>query len=301
MNRDLALVFIFFLFILLSPGSDASSFPYRIWNLHRRFALSKDPPQSVAPAPGPSSVINGKLSRGAPKSSPTPVIPPFPSSTDGFTTEKCDSSSKTCHDLKNMTACLLLAEQAVMEQYLLIQNDGETSLKVNVIVSDAKYKEIQVPEHHAKKVNISDFPGNSMIILDAGNGKCIVHVGLLTKSGSIFKQISSYVTHLNIVSGSYLLFSIVLIIGGVWACCKMRTKERHADGIPYQELELAEHDSSPTNDLEAAEGWDQGWDDDWDESKPANKSHSDMKANGSSNGINSRTSDRNGWENDWDN
>ncbi|KAA0051999.1 uncharacterized protein E6C27_scaffold60G004830 [Cucumis melo var. makuwa] len=133
--------------------------------------------------------------------------------------------------LKN---CFLTAE---VEQYLLIQNDGETSLKVNVIVSDTKYKEIQVPEHHAKKVNISDFPGNSMIILDAGNGKCIVH-----------------------------------------------------------ELELAEHDSSPTNDLEAAEGWDQGWDDDWDESKPANRSSSDMKANG----INSKTSDRNGWENDWD-
>ena len=76
----------------------------------------------------------------------------------------------------------------------------------------------------------------------------------------------------------------------------MKTKERHANGIPYQELELAEHDSSPTNDLEAAEGWDQGWDDDWDESKPANRSSSDMKANG----INSKTSDRNGWENDWD-
>lgn len=299
MNRDLAFVFVFFLFILVSPGSDAS-FPDRIWNRHLRFALSKGSPQSVAPAPGPNSVINGKLSGGAQKSSPTPAIPPFPSSTDGFTTEKCDSSYKTCHDLKNMTACILFAEQ-VAEQYLLIQNDGETTLKVNVIVSDAKYKEIQVPEHHAKKVNISDFPGNSMIILDAGNGNCIVHVGPLTKNGSIFKQISSYVTHLNLVSGSYLLFSIVLIIGGIWACCKMGTKERQANGIPYQELELAEHDTSPNNDLEAAEGWDQGWDDDWDESKPANKSSSDMKANGSSNGIiNSRTSDRNGWGNDWD-
>ncbi|XP_050938743.1 uncharacterized protein LOC103496622 isoform X2 [Cucumis melo] len=236
------------------------------------------------------------FSRGATTSSATPAIPPSPNSTDGFTTEKCDSSYKTCHDLKDLSACLLSAEQAEVEQYLLIQNDGETSLKVNVIVSDTKYKEIQVPEHHAKKVNISDFPGNSMIILDAGNGKCIVHVRSLTKNGSIFKQISSYVTHLNLVSGSYLLFSIVFIIGGIWACCKMKTKERHANGIPYQELELAEHDSSPTNDLEAAEGWDQGWDDDWDESKPANRSSSDMKANG----INSKTSDRNGWENDWD-
>ncbi|XP_031743958.1 uncharacterized protein LOC101213740 isoform X2 [Cucumis sativus] len=236
------------------------------------------------------------FSRGAPTNSPTPAIPPFPKSTDGFTTEKCDSSYKTCHDLKDLIACLLSAEQAEVEQYLLIQNNGETSLKVNVTVSDTKYKEIQVPEHHAKKVNISDFPGNSMIILDAGNGKCIVHLGSLTKNGSIFKQISSYVTHLNLVSGSYLLLSIVFIVGGIWACCKMKTKERHANGIPYQELELAEHDTSPTNDLEAAEGWDQGWDDDWDESKPSNKSSSDMKANG----INSRTSDRNGWENDWD-
>lgn len=41
---------------------------------------------------------------------------------------------------------------AAVEQYLLIQNVGETSVKVNVTISDAKYKEIQVPEHHAKKV-----------------------------------------------------------------------------------------------------------------------------------------------------
>lgn len=154
--------------------------------------------------------------------------------------------------------------------------------------------------HILFQVNISDVPGNSVIILDAGHGKCMIHVGSLTKNGSIFKQISSHVTHLNLVSGSYLLFSIVLIIGGVWACCKMGTKERHTDGVPYQELELAEHDSSPTNDLEAAEGWDQGWDDDWDEPKPANKSSSQTKANGSSNGINSRTPDRDGWGNDWD-
>lgn len=153
--------------------------------------------------------------------------------------------------------------------------------------------------HIQFQVNISDVPRSSMIILDAGNGKCIIHVGSVTKNGSIFKQISSYVTHLNLVSGSFLLFSIVFIIGGVWACCKMGTKERHADGVLYQELELAEHDSSPTNDLEAAEGWDQGWDDDWDDSKPVDKSSSHTKANGSSNGINTRTSDRDGWGNDW--
>ena len=51
--------------------------------------------------------------------------------------------------LKN---CFLTAE---VEQYLLIQNNGETSLKVNVTVSDTKYKEIQVPEHHAKKVLVN--------------------------------------------------------------------------------------------------------------------------------------------------
>ncbi|XP_023549795.1 uncharacterized protein LOC111808188 [Cucurbita pepo subsp. pepo] len=297
MNRDFVLVIVFFVLILVSPGSDAS-LTDRIWNLHLRFSLLKDSPERIAPAPGPSSVINGKLIGGVPISSPTPAIPPFPSSTDGFTLEKCDRN-KTCHDLKKMTACLQFAEQAMVEQYLLIQNDGETSLKVNVIVSDAKYKDVQVPEHHAKKVNVSDIPETSTIILDAGNGKCVIHVGSPTKNGSIVKQTSSYVTHLNLISGSYLLFSIILIIGGVWACCKMRTKERHANGIPYQELELAEHDSSPTNDLEAAEGWDQGWDDDWDESKPANKSNSDIKGNGS-NGINSRTSERNGWGNDWD-
>ncbi|XP_022134448.1 uncharacterized protein LOC111006692 [Momordica charantia] len=294
MNPHLPLLFAFFLLI---RGSDAS-FP----DDHFRFALSEVSPQSKAPAPGPgpSSVTNRKFSGGAPKSSPTPAIPPFTSLVDGFTTEKCNSSYNTCHDLENMTACLLFAEHAVVEQYLLIQNDGETSMKVNIIISNAKYKEIKIPEHHAKKVNISDVPGNSMITLEAGNGKCMIHVGLLTKSGSILKKISFYLNHLNLVSGSYLLFAIVLIIGGVWACCNMGTKERHADGVPYQELELAEHDSSPTNDLEAAEGWDQGWDDDWDESKSTNKSSAQMKANGSSNGLNSKTSDRDGWGNDWD-
>ncbi|XP_022989968.1 uncharacterized protein LOC111486999 [Cucurbita maxima] len=281
MNRDLALVYVFFVLNLASRESNAS-FSGRIWNLHLRYALSKDSPQSIAPtpapAPGPSSV------------SPTPAIPPFPISTYGSSMKKCNPSYNTCHDLENMTACLLFAEKATVEQYLLIQNAGGTSLKVNVIISDAKFKEIQVPEHQSRKVNISDVLENSKIVLDAGSGKCEILLGSPMKSGSTFEQISSYVTHLHLVSGSYILLSIVLIIGGVWACCKIGTKERRADGVPYQELELAEQDSSPSNDLEASEGWDQGWDDDWDEPKPANKSNSQTKASGSSNGISSRTS-----------
>jgi len=95
------------------------------------------------------------------------------------------------------------------------------------------------------------------------------------------------------VYGAYFLFAIVLMAGGVWACCWFGKRKARSE-IPYQELEMSMPESAAV--AETADGWDQDWDDDWDEEKavtsPGAKSIS-------ANGLTSRTPNKEGWE-DWD-
>lgn len=77
---------------------------------------------------------------------------------------------------------------------------------------------------------------------------------------------------------------------------------RHADGVPYRELEMGHPDSPPGNsNVETADRWDQGWgDDEWDEIKAVKSPRARRNGNVSTNGLTSRSSDRDGWENNWD-
>lgn len=56
-------------------------------------------------------------------------------------------------------------------------------------------------------------------------------------------------------------------------------------------------ESSLSNTVETAEGWDEGWDDDWDEENAVKSQHT---GNISANGLTSRTPNKAEWENDWD-
>lgn len=117
--------------------------------------------------------------------------------------------------------------------------------------------------------------------------------------GDFLQQLPSYYKQLTPIYGAYLLFLIALIVGGTWACCKIRKRKRR-DGVPYQELEMGVPESASAVNLEAAEGWDDGWDDDWDEDKAVRSPGGRHVGSISSSGLTARSSNKDGWGNDWD-
>ncbi|KAA8517543.1 hypothetical protein F0562_017827 [Nyssa sinensis] len=150
-----------------------------------------------------------------------------------------------------------------------------------------------------RKINVSLTTGhNTKIVLNAGNGDCVLQTGPLVYGGNILKQLPSYYKLVTPIYGAYFLFLIALIVGGTWACCKFRKRKRH-NGIPYQELEMGLPEAASAVNVDTAEGWDQGWDDDWDEEKAVKSPGGRHVGSVSANGLTSRTSNRDGWENDW--
>ena len=143
------------------------------------------------------------------------------------------------------------------------------------------------------QVHVSD-GGSPSILLNAGNGKCIIHLGS-TVPNNLLKNLPSYASHVTPTHGAYLFGLIAIIIGGTWACCRLAKKGKQIDGIPYQELEMAQPDSPTANQMETTDGWDQGWDDDWDDIKTVKSPNACQNGNASLNGFSSRSSDGHGW------
>lgn len=141
-----------------------------------------------------------------------------------------------------------------------------------------------------------------MVVLNAGNGACVIHLELHVYNNGFFKNFPNYTDYVTPLNGAYLLILTAFIIGGIWTCCVLGKRGRHTDGVPYQELEMGQHPDSLSGDgnVETAEGWDQGWDDDWQESKAVKSPRARRNGNVTSNGLTSRSSNRDGWENNWD-
>uniref|UniRef100_A0A5B7BIK2 DUF7356 domain-containing protein n=1 Tax=Davidia involucrata TaxID=16924 RepID=A0A5B7BIK2_DAVIN len=248
---------------------------------------------------------NEKTIRVSPSPSPVPSANDFGhmNSEDDhtYTNERCEMVSNKCQDNKNMTACIPHAGSGSQGSFLLIQNDGEISLKVNftILPVNITYGEIDLLEHRAKKINISaNVEGSQSIVLHAGNGDCEIHMRSSAPE-NFYKQFP-YATYVTPINGAYLLFLTALIIGGTWACCKLGKRGRNLDGVPYQELEMGQQESLSGMNVETAEGWDQGWDDDWDEEKAVKSPSGNHVGNGQANGFTSRSSKSDGWGNDWD-
>ncbi|XP_048325519.2 uncharacterized protein LOC107414000 isoform X2 [Ziziphus jujuba] len=279
MNRNPTGLVLVLVFLIVFHGCDAS-----LLSKIRKLAAGIDPknnnvPQEISPSVSPSPVpgvdllTNGGIvsnSENHKKNVQTPYTSPAPSpaGAESQITERCMGSSESCHYQKdiNMTACLYSPSNANKELFLLIQNDGESFLEVDVTILNVENtsQEINVTNHHVKKVHVSD-GGSPSIVLNAGNGKCIIHLGS------------------------------TLVIGGTWACCKLRKKGPQVDGIAYQELEMAQPDSPTANHAETTDGWDQGWDDDWDDVETVKSPSARQNGNASLNGRTSRSSDKDGW------
>lgn len=150
------------------------------------------------------------------------------------------------------------------------------------------------------QINISSaISENIELVLNAGNGVCVLHLNPLLSEGNFFLNLPSYEKLVTPINGAYFLIVTVVIFGGSWACCMFRKRRRH-DGIAYQELEMGLPESMAATEIESAEGWDQGWDDDWDENNAVKSPAGRHVANISANGLTARSSNRDGWENDWD-
>lgn len=246
----------------------------------------KEEPNPVPPSPSPVLSVDpatNKSGEGTSGNVPTPANLPKEEPIDGLTDERCEISLNPCHDEGSMTACIKTSRGG-HELLLLVQNDGESILKVK-ISPDNIIPEMQIPKHQAKKINISATAISSpSIVLNAGKGDCVIHMAVAPISAPFFA------THrVTPIHGAYLLAFLAVIIGGILAWWKWGKKRRQIDGIPYQELEMERQDSISDLNMETgADGWDQGWDDDWDEDKAVKSpSGRNTKANGN-------------WENNWD-
>ncbi|XP_058209338.1 uncharacterized protein LOC131322149 isoform X2 [Rhododendron vialii] len=218
--------------------------------------------------------------------------------------ETCDGSTNQCSILETLTGCIQRFETGSKDLVLLIQNEGESAVKGNITISTSlgKVMNYEIPKHQTEGISVSQTIGGNTrtkIILKSGNGECTLQMGPHQSKGDFLQRLPSYYKQLTPIYGAYLLFLIALIVGGTWACCKIRKRKRH-DGVPYQELEMGVPESASAVNLEAAEGWDDGWDDDWDEDKAVRSPGGRHVGSISSSGLTARSANKDGWGNDWD-
>ncbi|KAK2981838.1 hypothetical protein RJ640_010355, partial [Escallonia rubra] len=188
------------------------------------------------------------------------------------------------------------------EEYLLVKNEGEVTINVSLTAlgSVGNFSQpFEISNHQSKEINISTVEKSAKIVLNAGNGEeCVLHMGTPKSEGNFFRQVTFYSKQVTPIYGAYLLFVVVLIFTGTWACCKLR-KRRLQGGVPYKELEMGLPESASAVDQDVAEGWDEHWDDDWDEENAVKSPGGHHVGSISANGLISRSSKRDGWE-DWD-
>ncbi|KAH7844151.1 hypothetical protein Vadar_024904 [Vaccinium darrowii] len=307
---------VIFLLLIVSDFSCA----YSLWNLRKLVGVAPKENSTVTsggpPLPSPVSNKESKANpadggeSGRPKGSksddpdnPSTVVDKKSSQEENGGNVTCKGSTNRCSIQGTLTGCIQPLETGSKDLVLLIQNEGEST--VNITISTSPRKVInnhEIPKHKTKEIDVSETIGGSTsteILLKAGNGECTLRLGDHPSEGDFLQRLPLYYKQLTPIYGAYLVFLVLLIIGGTWACCKYRKRKR-LDGVPYQELEMGLPESASADNLEAAEGWDEGWDDDWDEDKAVKSPGGRHIGSISSSGLTARSANRDGWDNSWD-
>lgn len=145
---------------------------------------------------------------------------------------------------------------------------------------------------------------NLSINLTAGKEECSFEIGMGPSVSDWIQQFPDYAKQLPPLYGAYFLFFALVVAGGIWGCCKFRSRGRRTDdGVAYQQLEMGAQTQSNTEIIESsnADGWEGGWDDDWDEEATVRTSTVSPNGHISSNGLSSRSANKkNDWEIEWD-
>ncbi|KAI3474292.1 hypothetical protein Pfo_029080 [Paulownia fortunei] len=214
----------------------------------------------------------------------------------------CEGSLTSCRD-QEMLACIEASKEGSKEVFLVVQNEGEITLKVNVNLPNYlknDFPAFEVPKHETGRMDISSTVGKSTeLIVNSGNAKCVLHLVHSVSVDNLIQQLSFYSKQVTPIYAVYASFLLALLFGGTWACCKLR-KRNQQDGIPFQELEMGLPESASAVNVDAAEGWDHDWDDDWEEGSAVKSPAGHQVRSVSADGLTSRSSKKDGWENDWD-
>lgn len=260
-------------------------------------------PAKVSPPPPKSleSGGNGTVVEAGNTPPPPPPKDPEKGSSESAVAETCAGKSKICRTENSLAACTLSIDKDSSKWSILVQNEGEESLKAKIVLPANSSPELTLTKHKSQRVNISISGDTNKLILDAGKGECVLHM-YPPQENTLSIHLPSYEKLVTPINGAYFLIVSVVIFGGAWGFCLCR-KNRRADdnGVPYRELELSGGAGLESgHDVETAD-WDEGWDDDWDENNavksPGGAANS---ARISANGLTARASNRDGWDNDWD-
>ncbi|KAM7463891.1 hypothetical protein LguiA_032012 [Lonicera macranthoides] len=220
------------------------------------------------------------------------------------TSESCEGVWRRCRIQDTMLACIQTSEHVSKEVAVLVQNEGENTLKVNLAIPtsmDSSLQAFELLNHQTKKIKISStVDESSRIVLNTGTRVCVLHMELRKSEGSnFFEQLTFYSKQMTPLYSAYFFVVVALIFGGTWAFCKLK-KKRAQGGVAYQELEMGVPEPDTARNVDTAEGWDEHWDDDWDEDNSVKSPGGHHVGSISANGLSSRSSKNDGWENDWD-
>ncbi|KAL1199774.1 hypothetical protein V5N11_013038 [Cardamine amara subsp. amara] len=259
-------------------------------------------PAKLAPPP-PTSVESGKNGSEPDKGSTPLAKDTDKGNSEPASVETCAGKSNICRTQNSLVVCTLSIEKGSGNWLILVQNEGENSLKANIVLPVDSLRELTLAKHQSQRVNISISGGTNKVILDAGKGECLLNM-YPSKENTLFIHFPSYDKLVTPVNGAYFLIVSVVIFGGTWAFCLCRKNRRAGNGVPYRELELSGgsglENESGVHDVETAD-WDEGWDDDWDENNAVKSPGSAAKSVSiSSNGLTARGPIRDGWDHDWD-
>uniref|UniRef100_A0A1J3CP34 DUF7356 domain-containing protein n=1 Tax=Noccaea caerulescens TaxID=107243 RepID=A0A1J3CP34_NOCCA len=255
-------------------------------------------------APPPKSPESGKNGTGNPPPAKDPdKVKDAKESSEPAIAETCEGKSKICRTGNSLVACTLSIQKESSKWLILVQNEGEESLKAKIVLPANPSPEVTLPKHQSQRVNISISGDTNKIILDAGKGECVLHMDV-PEENTLSIHLPSYEKLVTPINGAYFLIVSVVIFGGVWGLCLCRKNRRAGSGVPYRELELSGGSGlggeSVVHDVETAD-WDEGWDDDWDENNavksPGGAANS---VSISANGLTARAPNRDGWDHDWD-
>ncbi|XP_057804399.1 uncharacterized protein LOC131019811 [Salvia miltiorrhiza] len=222
----------------------------------------------------------------------------MPNSNDNVS---CNGSISSCKE-QMMIACIKISKDGGSEHvFLVVINEGESPLKVNVILPNSIQNiltDVEVPKHTSKKIDITSSVGKSnKLIVSSGGSPCELVLVQSASVDKIIQQLSFYSKQVTPIYAVYASFLVTLLLGGTWACCRFR-KRNQQDGVPYQELEMGLPES--TANVDGSEGWDHDWDDDWDEDVEVKSPSGHQVRSVSADGLTSRSPKRDGWENGWD-
>ncbi|KAL3654833.1 hypothetical protein CASFOL_000619 [Castilleja foliolosa] len=217
--------------------------------------------------------------------------------------DSCKELLTRCRD-QEMIACIE-ASKGSKKLILVVQNVGETTLKVNVKLPNYLTNDLpafEVSKHKTRRVDISLIVAKSTeLIVDSGNANCTLELARRSVSvDNLVHQLSFYSKQVTPIYAAYASIIITLLFLGTWACCKLR-KRNQENGISYQELEMGLPESVNGVNADATKGWDNDWDDDhWDEDNVVKSPAGGQQVSVSVDGFTSRSLKTDGWEDDWD-